>query len=93
MHADLLATGHGSDSVPAGAGTHSTKAPVNRSAIGPERSRQKDVSLILDVPFTDIRELSMDILRQGRHVVVLEPKELRDEVVSEMQSALNTYRQ
>jgi predicted DNA-binding transcriptional regulator YafY len=50
-----------------------------------------DGSLILEVPFTDIRELSMDILRQGRHVEVLAPKELRNEVVKELQSALNTY--
>jgi predicted DNA-binding transcriptional regulator YafY len=34
----------------------------------------------------------MDILRQGRHVEVLEPKELRDEVVGELQMALRGYR-
>jgi predicted DNA-binding transcriptional regulator YafY len=51
----------------------------------------KDGSLILEVPFTDLRELSMDILRQGRHVEVLEPKELRDEVAGELEMALKTY--
>jgi predicted DNA-binding transcriptional regulator YafY len=47
--------------------------------------------LILEVPYTDIRELSMDILRQGRHVEVLEPKELRDEVMNELKAALGSY--
>lgn len=51
----------------------------------------KDGSLILEVPFTDLRELSMDILRQGRHVEVLEPKELRDEVAGELRLALKAY--
>ncbi len=51
----------------------------------------EDGSLLLEVPFTDIRELSMDVLRQGRHVEVLEPVELRDEVVSELESALKGY--
>jgi predicted DNA-binding transcriptional regulator YafY len=47
--------------------------------------------LILELPFTDIRELSMDILRQGRHVEVLEPRELRDEVISEFRAVLKKY--
>lgn len=51
-----------------------------------------DGTLTLEVPFTDIRELSMDILRQGRHAKVLEPKELRDEVASELELALKAYR-
>lgn len=54
-------------------------------------TEQKDGSLILEVPFTDIRELSMDILRQGRHVEVLGPKELKDEVIYELKSALKAY--
>jgi predicted DNA-binding transcriptional regulator YafY len=53
--------------------------------------QMEDGSLIPEVPFTDIRELSMDILRQGRHVKVLEPAEHRDEVKSELQLALNGY--
>ena len=54
-------------------------------------SIQSDGSLILEVPFTDIRELSMDVLRQGKHVEVLEPPALRAEVISELQSALKAY--
>jgi predicted DNA-binding transcriptional regulator YafY len=52
---------------------------------------QGDGSLLLEVPFTDIRELAMDILRQGRHVEVLEPKVLRDEVKAELTKSLANY--
>ena len=52
---------------------------------------QKDGTLILEVPFTDIRELAMDVLRQGRHVEVLEPKVLLDEVKTELLKALGNY--
>ena len=50
-----------------------------------------DGSLTLELPFTDMRELSMDIVRQGRHVEVLEPQALRDEVKVELQKALGVY--
>ena len=52
---------------------------------------QEDGSLLLELPFTDVRELSMDIIRQGRHVEVLEPKVLRDEVKTELLAALSNY--
>jgi len=66
---------------------------VSRELWHPQQkvTEQEDGCLILEVPFTDIRELSMDILRQGRHVEVLEPKELRDEVTSELKAALGQY--
>jgi len=66
---------------------------VSRELWHPQQkaSPQKDGSLILEVPFTDIRELSMDILRQGRHVEVLEPKSLREEVETELRKALDNY--
>jgi predicted DNA-binding transcriptional regulator YafY len=51
-----------------------------------------DGSLTLELPFTDMRELSMDILRQGRHVEVLEPMELRNQVQKELQSSLEIYK-
>jgi predicted DNA-binding transcriptional regulator YafY len=47
--------------------------------------------LILEVPFTDMRELSMDILRHGRHVEVLDPAELRVVVQTELRQALKPY--
>jgi len=53
---------------------------------------QKDGSLLMEVPFTDVRELSMDILRQGRHVEVVEPPELREQVAAELHMALKQYR-
>lgn len=52
---------------------------------------QNDGDLILEVPFTDIRELSMDILRHGRHVEVLAPEVLREEVKSELAKSLANY--
>jgi predicted DNA-binding transcriptional regulator YafY len=54
-------------------------------------SQNADGTLLLEVPFTDIRELSMDILRQGKHVEVLAPSELRDSVRAELSQALNQY--
>lgn len=57
-----------------------------------QRSFQEDDgSLILEVPFTDMRELAMDILRQGQHVEVLEPSELRAAVRAELKQALSQY--
>lgn len=50
-----------------------------------------DGKLVLELPFTDMRELSMDILRHGRHVEVLEPSELRLLVQAEMRQALEQY--
>lgn len=66
---------------------------VSRELWHPQQkaTENKDGSLILEVPFTDIRELSMDILRQGRHVEVLEPKALRDEVKAELTKSLANY--
>jgi predicted DNA-binding transcriptional regulator YafY len=52
---------------------------------------RRDGGIILEVPFTDIRELAMDVLRQGRHVKVLAPKALRNEVRIELESALKNY--
>ena len=45
----------------------------------------------MDLPFTDMRELSMDILRHGQHVEVLEPLELRSLVKAELANALKRY--
>ena len=59
--------------------------PLQRTA------QDENGRLILEVPFTDMRELSMDILRHGHHVEVLEPSELRLEVQSELRQALNQY--
>jgi proteasome accessory factor C len=42
----------------------------------------------LRIPYRDSRELVMDILRHGRHVQVVEPEELREEVMAELRAAL-----
>jgi proteasome accessory factor C len=45
----------------------------------------------LAVPFSDHRELLMDILRHGRHVEVLEPKFLRQAVNDELKTMQKIY--
>ena len=52
---------------------------------------QKDGRLVMELPFTDLRELSMDILRQGRHVEVLGPPELRAQVAQELRETMGQY--
>jgi predicted DNA-binding transcriptional regulator YafY len=42
----------------------------------------------LRIPYRDSRELVMDIMRHGAHVQVIEPAELREEVVRELRAAL-----
>ena len=52
---------------------------------------QENGRLVMELPFTDLRELSMDILRQGRHVEVLGPPELRAQVAQELRETLGQY--
>lgn len=47
--------------------------------------------LVLELPFTGPRELTMDILRHGQHVEVLEPADLRLTVQEELRGALGRY--
>jgi len=51
----------------------------------------KDGSYLLDVPFSDSRELVMDILKQGPGVEVLGPAALRKDVAAQLQKALEQY--
>lgn len=46
---------------------------------------------VLKIPYADATELMMDILRQGRHVEVLEPKALRRAVLEEAAQVVATY--
>lgn len=46
----------------------------------------------LRIPYRDSRELVMDILRHGAQVEVMEPVELRESVVDELDAALERYR-
>jgi predicted DNA-binding transcriptional regulator YafY len=50
-----------------------------------------DGSYILELPYSDDRELSMDILRHGREVEVLAPAALRQRVAEELQAAVVRY--
>ncbi len=52
---------------------------------------QDDGSYILSIPYSDERELLLDILRQGAEVEVLSPKPLRDKVKMEHAKAINLY--
>jgi predicted DNA-binding transcriptional regulator YafY len=45
----------------------------------------------LRIPFHEPRELIMDILRQGRHVEVIAPASLREQVQQELSRALGQY--
>jgi predicted DNA-binding transcriptional regulator YafY len=52
---------------------------------------ERDGSYLLELPFSDHRELAMDILRHGPHVEVLEPASLRAAVKDELAAALARY--
>lgn len=50
-----------------------------------------DGRLVMDLPFTDSRELVMDILRHGPHVEVINPPELKLIVIDALKHALDIY--
>jgi predicted DNA-binding transcriptional regulator YafY len=52
---------------------------------------ERDGSYLLELPFSDHRELAMDILRHGPHVEVLEPASLRAAVKAQLAAALARY--
>jgi predicted DNA-binding transcriptional regulator YafY len=52
---------------------------------------QADGSYLLELPFSDHRELAMDCLRHGPHVEVLEPESLRNAVKEQLAMALARY--
>ena len=57
-----------------------------------QKSRfEADGSYLLEVPFSDHRELVMDILRHGPDVEVLEPASLRAAVKAQLAAALARY--
>jgi len=51
-----------------------------------------DGSYELRIPYSDSRELVMDILKHGADVEVVSPKPLRDEVMQHLRTALVRYR-
>ena len=46
---------------------------------------------MLELPYSDTRELLMDILRHGGEVEVLAPRALREAVQAELERALTRY--
>ena len=50
-----------------------------------------DGSYLLQVPYTDDRELLMDVLRHGDEVEVLGPEELRNRIKAILHSAAAKY--
>ena len=52
---------------------------------------EKDGSYLLEIPYSDSRELVMDILKQGAGVEVLAPAALRKDVAAQLKAALDRY--
>jgi predicted DNA-binding transcriptional regulator YafY len=52
---------------------------------------QPDGSYLLRIPYSDDRELLMDILKYGEEVEVVGPKELREKVQNKLQQAAQNY--
>lgn len=52
---------------------------------------QDDGSLVLEVPYSDPRELLLDVLKFGPEAEVLDPPELREDVRSRLLRALSQY--
>jgi predicted DNA-binding transcriptional regulator YafY len=52
---------------------------------------EPDGSYVVEIPYSDDRELLLDILRYGSEVRVLEPPELRERVREELGRAARQY--
>jgi predicted DNA-binding transcriptional regulator YafY len=52
-----------------------------------------DGELVLEVPYSDTRELIGEILRHGTDVEVIEPAELREQTAATITKMLDTYSQ
>ena len=50
-----------------------------------------DGRMEMRLPFTDLRELTLDVLRHGSHVEALEPEALRQAIREEMRAAIRHY--
>jgi predicted DNA-binding transcriptional regulator YafY len=52
---------------------------------------EADGRYVLEVPYSDDRELLMDILKHGHHVEVLDPPALRERLREELARAAALY--
>jgi len=50
-----------------------------------------DGGYVLEIPFTDLRELAGDVLRFGSDVQVLSPQSLKEKVIQEFKKCLSNY--
>lgn len=66
---------------------------VSRETWHPEQKGrlEADGSWVLEVPYSDPRELVMDILKYGAGVEVLKPKALRRQVAEQLRKAIGRY--
>lgn len=64
---------------------HETWHPMQKGRL------EADGSYVLELPYSDDRELVMDILRQGRGVEVLSPRALRRRVAEELRVVAAAY--
>lgn len=58
-----------------------------------QKGYEQDGAYVLEVPYSDDRELLMDILKYGADVEVLAPNSLRDKVMRRLHQALSQYEQ
>ncbi|MDJ0926748.1 MAG: YafY family protein [Gammaproteobacteria bacterium] len=67
---------------------------VSRETWHPDQdgSFELDGAYVLKVPYSDSRELVMDILKYGADVEVLAPAELREQVREQLDAAASTYK-
>ena len=56
-----------------------------------QKGRFEDGYYVLEIPYSDSRELVGDILRHGPEVVVISPPALREEVSRRLEAALEQY--
>ncbi len=52
---------------------------------------ESDGSFVLEIPYSDERELVGDIMKHGSHVTVVSPKELREIVRNELNCSIQNY--
>lgn len=56
-----------------------------------QKTRFEGLHYILEIPYSDDRELLMDILKYGPEVEVLRPEALRNKVIDQLHGALSKY--
>ena len=56
-----------------------------------QKGHFEDGYYVLEIPYSDSRELVGDILRHGPEVVVISPPALREEVSRRLETALGQY--